>query len=156
MTPDTLALKSVTAEMIKGLGGVEAAAGFCRVGKSALSDNQSVNKPDSFVALDVVASLEPLTRERSGWPHVTQELCRRMGGVFVAVSEPDTCRNPDQLATMLARLSSEMNDTTGAVCRSLGDGRLSSDERVAIEAELDDVIRVAVEMRAIVRAGRGQ
>lgn len=73
MTPDTLALKRATAETIKGVGGLEAAADFCRVGKSVLSDNQSPNRADSFIAIDVVADLEPLARERAGWPHVKLE-----------------------------------------------------------------------------------
>ena len=55
MTPELLDLKRATHETIKGVGGLEAAASFCRLGKSVLGDNQSVNKPESFMAIDVVA-----------------------------------------------------------------------------------------------------
>ena len=39
MTPELIDLERATAETIKGVGGLEAAAGFCRVGKSVLGDN---------------------------------------------------------------------------------------------------------------------
>ena len=153
MTPEKLALKRATREMIKGVGGLEAAAPYCRVGKSALGEYQSDHKSDCFVTLDVIADLEPLARARDGWPHVTQALCATMGGVFVAV--PESAASSGDLLDMMATLSGEFNDTTRAVCSGLADGKFCSADADKLERELDDVIRVAVGMRALARSIHG-
>jgi hypothetical protein len=146
MTPDLLILKRATSEMIKGVGGLEAAAGVCRVGKSVLSDNQSPNRADSFVAIDVVAELEPLARERSGWPHVTRALCRVMGGTFVPIPEAPATR--EDLLKLLADQAREQSDLTNAICAGLSDGKFDQADATKALAEVEDVIRVAAAMRA--------
>ena len=148
MNPENLSLKGATAEMIKGVGGVEAAAGFCRVGKSVLSDNQSINRPESFVAVDVVAALEPLARERSGWPHVTRALCRQMGGVFVPV--PEVSDNAGSLLTLLGQQSKENADVGIALCEALaGDNRIDGREASRIRGEIWEAIERYVAMDAV-------
>lgn len=146
MTPELLDLKRATAETIKGVGGLEAAAGFCRVGKSVLGDNQSANRPDSFMALDVIAALEPLARERSGWPHVTRALCRRMGGVFVPV--PDGRASGGELAELLARKIKEGADVSSALCAALGDGRVEPREARAVRDEIAELMELLALMDA--------
>lgn len=150
MTPELLNLKNATAEMIKGVGGVETAATFCRVGKSTLSDAQNWRRPDVFVALDVVFALEPLARDRSGWPHVTRALCTANGGVFVPLPEAQATRG--DLLTLLAakaRESGELTEAAIACCTAVdGDpAARASAARRAIK-ELDDVVAVAMTMRA--------
>ncbi|MCU6454333.1 hypothetical protein LPN01_09600 [Sphingomonas sp. A2-49] len=150
MTPEKALLKRATAEMIRGVGGLEAGAGFTRVGKSMLAEYGSPNKADCFAPIDVVADLEPLARERTGWPHVTQALCKAMGGTFVA--EPDVPATNADLLSMMSQLSSEFNDATRAVCGGLSDGKWCREDAARLERELDDVIRVAVHMRAVARS----
>lgn len=146
MTPEQLDLKRATAETIKGVGGVEAAATFCRVGKSALSDNQSVNQPESFIALDVLADLEPLARERSGWPHVTRALCRRMGGMFVP--QPDVRAAGADLLQLLGRHAQESADVSRAICEAIGDGKVCPADARKIRIE----VAQAMELLALVDA----
>lgn len=146
MKPERIALKAATGEMIKGVGGLEAAAGFCRVGKSVLGDNQSLNRDDSFVAIDVVADLEPLARERSGWPHVTQALCARMGGTFVALPEVPSSRA--DILTLLSTQCEEHGDLTKALCAALADGSWSPREIATAKAAARDVIRSAATILA--------
>ncbi|MBM6576364.1 hypothetical protein KCP91_08260 [Microvirga sp. SRT01] len=146
MTPDLLALKRATAEMVKGVGGVEAAASFCRVGKSTLSDAQNMNKDDCFVALDVIADLEPLARSREGWPHVTRNLCQIMGGTFVAL--PDAPATREDLLSLLASLTKELSEVTAAVCTGLADNNFDQTDARKTLTEVDDAIRVAAAMRA--------
>lgn len=149
MIPERALLKRATVEMIRGVGGLEAGAGFTRVGKSMLADYGSANKADCFAPIDVIADLEPLARERTGWPHVTQALCKTMGGTFVP--EPDAPATDADLLSMMSALSTEFNDATKAVCAGLSDGRWCSADSARLERELDDVIRVAVQMRSIAR-----
>lgn len=153
MIPERLALKRATADMVKGAGGVEAAAAFTRVGKTLLADYGSPNRP-AFVPIDVVADLEPLTRDREGWPHVTQALCKAMGGTFVA--EPEVPVTGADLFGKLAQLSSEFADVTRAVCDGMSDGKWDTRDASELERQLDDVIRVAIRMRALARHSKGE
>ena len=153
MTPENLALKRATSEMVKGVGGVEAGAGFCRVGKSQLADYGNVSRADSFVPVDVIADLEPLARDRAGWPHVTQALCQRMGGVFVAL--PEVPVTSGRLLELMSALSAEFNDATGTICRGLADGDFCAVDAGQLERDLADVIRVSISMQALARSIKG-
>jgi hypothetical protein len=149
MIPEKALLKRATVEMIRGVGGLEAGAGFTRVGKSMLADYGSANKADCFAPIDVIADLEPLSRERTGWPHVTQALCRLMGGTFVA--EPDVPATSADLLALSSQLSSEFNDAIGAVCAGLADNKWCSKDGERLDGELDQLLRVVVQMRAVAR-----
>jgi hypothetical protein len=149
MTPEKALLKRATVEMIKGVGGQEAGEGFTRVRRSMLSEYGSPNHPNCFVPIDVVADLEPLARERTGWPHVTQALCRAMGGTFVP--EPEAPVTGSDLLTLSSQLSSEFNDAIGAVCAGLADGKWCGKDGERLEGELEQLLRVVVQMRAVAR-----
>jgi hypothetical protein len=153
VTPEKRALKRATVETLKGVGGVDAAANYCRPGKSQLSDYGNENRPDSFMPLDVIADLEPLARDREGSPHITHLLCQLMGGVFVAV--PDTPVTTGRLLETMAALHSEFSQVTQAVCAGLADHDFCALDAARLESELEDVIRVAVTMRAMARSIKG-
>lgn len=146
MTPEKIALKRATAEMIKGVGGVEAAAGYCRVGKSVLSDNGSANRPDSFVAIDVVADLQPLAAGREGWPQITRALAAADG--FALVKLPEAMPDGSALLHLLARLARENGEIARAVCEALADGKVCAGEAKRIRGEVRDLIEGAVAMDA--------
>lgn len=74
------ALKRATDDMLAALGGQTKAAPFTRVGQSTLSTYASVHNRDAFAPIDIIADLEPLTRDSEGFPFVTQALCAVMGG----------------------------------------------------------------------------
>lgn len=154
MTPERIALKRATVDMVKGVGGLETAAPFTRIQKSKLAEYGSLNHPDRFAPIDVVADLEPLAREREGWPHVTQALCRAMGGVFVAL--PDAPVTGADLFGKLALLSTEFSHVTHAVCEGMRDGKWEPHEGAELERQLDDVIDVAIRMRALARQSQGE
>jgi hypothetical protein len=140
MKPERINLKLATAEMVKGVGGLEAAAGFCRVGKSVLHEAQSINCPERFAAIDVVADLEPLAREREGWPHVTRALCHLMGGVFVAVPERPAARG--DLIGSVGRLAKEAADVTQSICAALEDGVVEAPEVAAARVQIEEAMAV--------------
>lgn len=146
MTPEKLNLKRATGEMLKGVGGLEAAAGFCRVGKSALGDNQSVNKPESFVALDVIADLEPLARDRDGWPHVTRALAATMG--FVLVKLPEVPATSAELLSLIGRHAKEGGDVSQAVCRALAGEKVGRSDAHEIRREIREQMEVLAAMDA--------
>lgn len=150
MTPEMIALKRATGEMIRGVGGLEVAAQYCRVGKSALSDNQSLNKTESFVAIDVVAALEPLARERDGWPHVTRALAEDMG--FLLFKRPDAIPETADLLTLVGKLSHRNGEVAGEVCTALADGKVDRSEARLCRARIAIQMAVALELDAALAA----
>ncbi|RIA37501.1 hypothetical protein DFR49_3386 [Hephaestia caeni] len=152
MTPEKLAIKRATAEMIKGVGGLEASAGLCRVGKSTLGDNQSVNHDDSFVALDVVLDLEPLTRERAGWPHITRLMCRNNGGAFVALPDPQGLG--DDLNACAARHAKEASEVTARLFDAMGNGQITAAKisKHDLLREAREAIEASVQLQAMLEA----
>lgn len=147
MTPELLAIKRASGELVKGVGGLEAAAGFCRVGKSTLSDAASVNKPGCFLTVDVVQDLEPLARERSGWPHVTRALAAGMG--FALVQLPEALPDAGDLLRLLAEQSKEAGDVANSVCVALADGKVEPHEARHTRQQIRELITVAVAMDAM-------
>ena len=154
MTPEKLALKRATQEVIRGVGGLEAAAGFCRVGKSALSDAQSVNKPDCFVALDVVADLEPLARGRDDWPQITRLLAQLHG--FALVKLPDALPACADVLHLVARQARHGGELAEAICEALRDGHISEGEARTARALNREQIENAVAMDAVLAAIAGE
>lgn len=150
MTPEMIAVKRATGEMIRGVGGLEVAAQFCRVGKSVLGDNQSLNKPDSFVALDVVAALEPLARERDGWPHVTRALADELG--LILFKRPEAVPDKADLLSLVGQLSQRNGEVAGEVCTALADGVVDYAEARRTRARLAIQIAVALELDAALAA----
>ncbi|MEK9212292.1 phage regulatory CII family protein [Sphingomonas sp. 2378] len=148
MTPDRLALKRATDDLLSGVGGQVKAAGFTRVGQSTLSTYASRHNRDAFMPIDIVADLEPLAMDREGWPHVTQALCAVMGGVFVAL--PEVPASDGDLLTMLGRLSKEAGDVTQEMCAALSDGRIDRVEQAKIRREVRHLLEIAVALDAIV------
>jgi hypothetical protein len=149
VTPDKIALKRAFEAMVRGVGGVEAAAPFCRVGKTKLAEYYSQQMPDRFAPIDVIADLEPLARERTGWPHVTSALCALLGGTFVVL--PERPATAEDIFALLAALAKEMADATGVICKAMTDGHMDSDEARAAVAEIDALIAVAAEMRVLLK-----
>lgn len=147
MTPEKIALKRAVEEMVKGVGGLEACAPFCRVGKTRLAEYYSGHMADRFAPIDVIADLEPMARERTGWPHVTSVLCTLMGGTFVML--PERPATTADIFALLAGLSKEMADATGVICRAMADGSMDRDEALAALAEVDQLIAVSAEMRVL-------
>ncbi|WP_343526722.1 phage regulatory CII family protein [Sphingomonas sp.] len=148
MTPERLALKRATDAMISGVGGQVKAAGFTRVGQSTLSTYASPNHREAFVPIDIVADLEPLARDREGFPHVTQALCAVMGGVFVPL--PEAPASVADMLTMMGRLSKEASDVTQTICGALADGRVDRVEKTNIRREVRQLLEIAVALDAIV------
>lgn len=152
MTPERIGLKRATGEMLKGVGGLEAAAGFTRVGRSTLGDYQLLSQVTSFVPLDVVADLEPLARDREGWPHVTRALCAHMGGTFVPLPDVPSCTDA---MGMLARQTQEHSDVVTALVAGMADGKLCASDARKITKELDELIAAAAGMRACMQTIAG-
>lgn len=146
-TPEKLAGKNAFAETCKGAGGFEAAALFCRVGKSVLGEQASPDS-DRFPAIDVVADLEKLSRARPGWPHVTRWLCGEMGGVFVQLPSLSSAM-PAAVHAALAVSLKEHGEAAAAVINGFADGVMKRDELERAIIEVREGIEAGVQLKAV-------
>ena len=155
MSPEKVALKLATREMIGGVGGEEASAGFCRVGKSKLNDYHNERHDGFFAPVDVVLDLDRLARGRLGYPPLTRMLCQLQGGDFV--ERPSVPAGRGDLMTLLAGQSHEMSELTSALLLGLADGRLSGAEARKALGEAQQLApllaRMIAELTVIVNDG---
>lgn len=137
-------LKIAFGELVARVGGIEAAASLCRVGKSTIARYASLSPADDecFVPVDVVRALEAVAGEAI----VTSELASMADGAFVKL--PSVAR-PADLFSALAALSQETNDTTAAICAGFNDGKFCDVDAAKTRAEVDAVIARATQMRAL-------
>jgi hypothetical protein len=150
MTPQQQGLKVKFGLLLRAVGGVEAAATFCRVGKSVLAAAASPNEPDRFPPADAILDLETVTRGTPEWPAVTRYLARQQGFELVPDPQVDAGRVDLQLVAMLSK---EAGDVVSKIAGNLEGGLTADEVRAAdLEREFDELISVAVQGRAAVRA----
>lgn len=137
-------LKRKTRELIAAAGGQVKAAQKCRISQQQLQRCASLNAEHSsaFVTLDVVLCLENDTDR----PIVTEYLAEAAGAVLVMV--PQVAAGAVDLLQLLAAQSKESSDLTAAICAALADGKINSSEAHQAIDEIDQLVRVAMQMRA--------
>ncbi|WP_374294126.1 hypothetical protein [Sphingomonas sp.] len=148
-------LKAAFADLLHSLGYLKVAAGECRVGVSTLHRYASLNTEDAdkHAPIDVVAQLERV----AGEPLVTRKLCELAGGVFVPLPTAPATR--EDLLFLLSRKARESSELTAAAiecCTAVDDApeKRRAAARRAIK-ELDDVVAVAMTMRAALETLEG-
>ena len=137
-------LKIAFGELVGLVGGLEAAAGGCRVGKSTLARYASLSPADAecFAPVDVVRALEAVAGEAL----VTGELASMADGAFTKL--PSVAR-PADLFAALSDLSREASELTAAICAGFNDGKFCDLDAAKARSECDDVIERAAQMRAL-------
>lgn len=119
-------IKAATFRAIKSIGGIEAAAEFVRVGKSALHTYYSVHHPECFAPLDVASDLD----EQAGYPFIAEALQQ----AFSPIANKPT--NPHEL---LSRVIAESGELGALFSASLADGHVCPDEAARIQKEAEDL-----------------
>ena len=145
-TPRQRAHKKAARTLIEKVGGCEAAALFCRLGKSQLNDCCNPARP-AFMPSDVIADLE----EVAGDPSYTRFLATLQAHALVRLPSPDT---PETVfSALIARLAKEAGDLMAGVCHDLADdNEVSPREARRRLPDADELVRVAVELRAALNA----
>jgi len=149
--PHLQGAKEAFKALVRAYGGQEAAVeGGCGKSQSRLCDYGRPNTPD-FAPIDVVDFLEARTHGAPGWPHVTDWLCRRRGGVFLPL--PDGEAPPGQWTGFVAALAEQAGGLTSGICTDLADDHdvtpAEARRRLGDAAEL---VRVAVSIEAALKA----
>jgi hypothetical protein len=153
LSPRDQARKIAFRELIEAVGGFEAAALNCRLGKSQLHRCASTHCPD-FAPIDVVQQLEAITRGRPGWPVVTRLHARDLGMALVALpTDPVT---PAALYEALAAAIREANDVSTGLIAALGDGVCTPDEAAALLPECLDAAAKQMKLHALLAQIAGE
>lgn len=144
-TPEHRHLKRLTGQLVAMVHGVEAAASYCRIGKSQISDACNPAVP-AFLPLDALDDLE----EVAGAPIVTRRLARNRGFVLVALPAAGPCGG--DLHCELGAAFKEMGEVGERVCAGLKDGTLTAEEsrRLAIRKEIADAQEKLAALDALV------
>jgi len=145
-TPDDQALKAASKALVKAVGGIEAAEGFCRSSFRRLSE-YGVPDNDCFMPIDVVRDLESVAHDTVGYPQVTRFLARQAGGVFVALPRR-TGGSVADLHAAVARHSRKAGDVTSEMIEDLGDGVVEPAEAERAMAKIMDAVEELMSLHA--------
>lgn len=149
-----LRLKAATRALVETVGGTDGAARTLstpdrRVRQQRVSDCQCRNTAD-FLRLDEVALLEDVAIHMPAWPPVTRALADRHG--FELVRRPDVAASGVDLTALIGRLAKEHGELASGVCADLAcDRRTPAEEARERLADARDLVRVALEMEAVLR-----
>ena len=132
-------LKSAFKRVLKDLGGIDAAAGFTRVGRSQLSDYGNVDS-EKLPPVDVVLDLEMA----GGHPHVTKALAAAQNFMLL----PADRRPSAVLANCLARISVDNGRLFADAATALTGAAMPDKTRQKLLDDLTDVVHAALEARA--------
>lgn len=132
--------KRLTRRLIAAVEGVEAAATYCRIGKSQLSDCCNPNIA-AFLPSDAIEDLEGA----AGDPILTRHLARAAGCRLVPL--PDLPDDEDGLMQSLAEITGELGDLAHAIRDALADSHVSPREGVAALDQLEDLDQASARLR---------
>lgn len=142
-------LKVASASLIREFGGQVAAGEHFGRAQSRFSDVGS-RTTATFLSIREVAELEDRTVGKAGHPIVTRALAKRQG--YELVKLPEALPGSGELLQLAAQLASEGGDVIGGIGKALSDGWFCGKDAATIIGEVDQLIHVAVTLRAIALA----
>ena len=145
-------IKIAFGELVRLVGDDAVAATITRVSRATIARYRSLSPADAeyFPPADVVADLERV----AGVCPVTELLCQMAGGTFVA--EPDAPASEQSLLAAMSQLAIEFAEVTTAISAGLADARWCDRDANECVRQLNDVIRVSAQMRALARLTEGK
>jgi hypothetical protein len=148
-TPDHQAIKRESGALVRAVGGVEAADGYCRSGYRRLSE---YGRPDNdcFMPVDVVLDLEAVAHDTLGYPQVTRFLARRAGFALVPLPRPGGVSAAD-LHAALAEAMTESAELHTRLIGALGDGKVGPAQAQTLAAEALDDAEAVMRLHALLR-----
>lgn len=144
-------LKAASKALVRAYGGQEAASELLGRAQSRYSDTGSPNT-EVFLTICEVAALEDRTAGAAGHPIVTRELARRQG--YELVARPRALPAAEDLIACVGDLMREGADVMSAIGDALKDKRWTREEVAAALKQIDELVLVAVTLRAAVASAR--
>lgn len=140
-------LKLAVRSAVESCGGVDGAAATVGRGRSTCGRWMNINDAD-LPPLDGALALDLAVVAQGREPPVLTAVARALGRVLVVLPDVDAAHGGD-LLTLLAGLSREFGEVSGAVIDGVADGRVTRAEARKVRGELADVIAKAVAMDAV-------
>jgi len=137
------AIKTYTRKLIHEVGGLDAAASCCRVGRSSLSNYQDQGS-DQFMPIDVVLALEQV----AGRPIVTQAMASMQGW---SLGRPDAGPVPC-IGRAVAAVTRHAGAAAAAFMEAAADGQIDRTEAADMTRLLEAVREHAGEALAALSA----
>lgn len=131
--------------LAKAFGGQVAVGVEVGERQQEISDMGNPNS-QTMPPLWLIDHLEDRTVGLPGWPHVTNWLCRRRGGVFMPL--PDVDDTSDSFVQAVIAMSAELGDVSRSIGDALRDGKIEAREAMGAIEEVNHVIDLAVALRA--------
>lgn len=144
LPPDLLEIKAASRALVRAYGGQLAAAKRLKTSQQRVSDCCSRDK-DVFLRLDQVATLEAETNGPDH-PHVTTVLARLHDLELVELS-PCAASGRD-LLRLFAKQSRSCGELAQKILDAHADNIVTPDEAKLIEQAADEVISIAIHIRA--------
>ncbi|TZG26486.1 phage regulatory CII family protein [Sphingomonas montanisoli] len=148
LEPRKQRLKNAVDDLVGAVGGAEKAPHYTRLKRpQSFGEYASIDHPDRWAPLDVIADLERNTRHLPGAPHVTRVMCAEAGGAFVKLPDggtPGSCFH-----RTLAELTIEYGEVAAHLIAALGDGKLCADDvkQRRLIPEVDDALAKLAQLR---------
>jgi hypothetical protein len=139
-TPRQRHHKRLARKLVERVGGVEAAALFCRLGKSQLSDCQNPNVA-AFLPGDVIEELEAV----AGEPVYTAGLADMADHVLLP--KLDAGEDSDGLASSVIALTDELGDVAREIRSALRDRKVEPPEARRALEQLAELERASAALR---------
>ncbi|MFW2829902.1 hypothetical protein [Sphingomonas sp. ID0503] len=141
------AIKIAFGELIGKIGGIEAAAGFTRVGKSTLARYYSLAPADAecFPPADVIDDLERV----AGDPIVTRMMARGQDYLLLRDVQAGSVSIID-LHAAIANCAKEHGDAVASLLSALTDLALTPAEARRVIREMDEELQAHLRLRALV------
>lgn len=144
-------LKTASRLLSRNYGGQAAMAAVLGRRQQHYSDCTNANV-DCWLTIQEAAILEDSTRDMAGHPPVTRAMAARQG--FALVRVPDALPDTGDLLELIGALATESGEVTGAIVAAVRDKRIDGDEIALIDDEADQLIEVAMRIKAAARAWR--
>jgi hypothetical protein len=154
LAPALQAGKAASKALVRAFGGQEASRLETGKSQSRVCSYGLPNTAD-FMPIDVVHALEASTHGTAGHPHVTRWLAREAG--FELVPLPSAEAPAEQWNSYVAKLGRDAGCMIEGICTDLGaDNDVTPADARRRLPDADDLVRVAVELRAALLARAGE
>lgn len=144
---------TLVAQLIRSVGGVEAAERACGKSKSLFSAYQSPNDARSIPLRDI-ETLENLSRGEIGHPHVAHHLARLAG--YELVKLPETSASGSDILALLSAAARAKGEADNSVLTALASGQVTKGKAIALIPMLRTNVEIAMQMIAELEAIAGE
>lgn len=127
---DLMGLKRASGAVIRAIGGVEAAAGHVRIGRSRLSDCQTPHT-DAFLPIDVAMTLEAVCPDG---PMISAYLARHAGHVLIKL--PEARANAGDYLRAIGSIMGGSGSLSVAMATALADRKVDAREAKVLREQI--------------------